>query len=297
MDLQNALAPAHVRPRDNHPPVEAARPQQRRVEHVGAVGGGHQNDALIGVEAVHLDEQLIQRLLALVVPASQAGAAVAAHGVDLVDEDDAGRALLALLEQVADAAGADADEHLHEVGARNREERNVRLARNRAGQQGLARARRADQQNSLGNPPAQLLKLLRLAEELDNLLQLFLGLLDARDVLEGHFLLLVRQQPGAALAEAERLVPAGLHLPHHENPEGDDQDERRDLPDHGPEIQRRRVFQVDLHVLRRQLVIDSRIILGDHRAELLARGAPFDLLSGNRDFLNVALVDLGHESR
>ena len=160
---------------------------------------------------------------------------------------------------------------------RNREERNVRLARNRAGQQGLARARRADQQNSLGNPPAQLLKLLRLAEELDNLLQLFLGLLDARDVLEGHFLLLVRQQPGAALAEAERLVSAGLHLPHHENPESDDQDERRDLPDHGPEIQRRRVFQVDLHVLRRQLVIDSRIILGDHRAELLASGAPFDL--------------------
>ena len=55
------------------------------------------------LEAVHLDEQLVERLLALVVTAAEAGAAVAADGVDLVDEDDAGRVLLALLEQVADA--------------------------------------------------------------------------------------------------------------------------------------------------------------------------------------------------
>ena len=55
------------------------------------------------LEAVHLDEQLVQRLLALVVAAAEAGAAVTADGVDLVDEDDAGRVLLALLEQVAHA--------------------------------------------------------------------------------------------------------------------------------------------------------------------------------------------------
>src|SRR5689334_24101575 len=52
-----------------------------------------------------------------------------AHGVDLVDEDDAGRVLLALLEQVAHAARADAHEHLDEVGARDREERHARFAR------------------------------------------------------------------------------------------------------------------------------------------------------------------------
>ena len=58
------------------------------------------------LEAVHLDEQLVQRLLALVVAAAEAGAAMAADGVNLVDEDDAGRVLLALLEQVAHAADA-----------------------------------------------------------------------------------------------------------------------------------------------------------------------------------------------
>ena len=37
--------------------------------------------------------------------------------VELVDEDDAGRHLARLLEQVAHPRGADADEHLDELGA------------------------------------------------------------------------------------------------------------------------------------------------------------------------------------
>ena len=57
----------------------------------------------VELEAVHLDEELIERLLALVVAAAETGAPVPADGVDLVDEDDARRALLALLEHVADA--------------------------------------------------------------------------------------------------------------------------------------------------------------------------------------------------
>ena len=96
--------------------VEAARTQQRRVEHVGTVGRGDDDHALAALETVHLDQQLVERLLALVVTAAQAGAAMAADRVDFVDEDDAGRVLLGLLEHVAHAAGADADEHLDEVG-------------------------------------------------------------------------------------------------------------------------------------------------------------------------------------
>jgi hypothetical protein len=73
----------------------------------------------LDVEAVHLDQELVEGLLPLVVPAAQAGAAVAADGVDLVDEDDGGRLGLGLLEEVAHAAGADAHEHLDEVRARH----------------------------------------------------------------------------------------------------------------------------------------------------------------------------------
>ena len=73
------------------------------IEDVRPVGRGDEDDAFVALEAVHLDEQLVQRLLALVVPAAEAGAAMTADGVDLVDEDDAGRVLLALFEQVAHA--------------------------------------------------------------------------------------------------------------------------------------------------------------------------------------------------
>src|SRR5207245_6666426 len=80
--------------------VETARTQQRRVEDVGTVGGRDQDDAAAGIEAVHLDQQLVQRLLALVVPAAETRASLATDGVDLVDEDDAGRVGLGLLEEV-----------------------------------------------------------------------------------------------------------------------------------------------------------------------------------------------------
>ena len=115
---EDGLAAEQVGPVDGDLPVEAARAQQRGVEDVGPVRGGDHDDAALDVEAVHLDEHLVERLLALVVAAAHAGAAVPADGVDLVDEDDRRGVLLGLLEQVADAAGADADEHLDEVRAR-----------------------------------------------------------------------------------------------------------------------------------------------------------------------------------
>ena len=59
--------------------VEAAGAQQRRVEDVGPVGGGDEDDVVLHLEAVHLDEQLVERLLALVVAAAETGAAVAAR--------------------------------------------------------------------------------------------------------------------------------------------------------------------------------------------------------------------------
>ena len=128
--------------------VEAARPQEGRVEDVGTVGGGDHDHVRVRVEAVHLDEDLVERLLALVVAAAEAGAALAADRVDLVDEDDARGVALGLVEQVADAAGADADEHLHELGAGDAEEGHAGLAGDGPGHERLAGSRRADQQHA-----------------------------------------------------------------------------------------------------------------------------------------------------
>ena len=70
-----------------------------------------------------------------------AGGARAADRVELVDEDDRGRRLLGLREQVTHARGADADDHLDELRGRHLEERHAGLAGDRAREQRLAGAR------------------------------------------------------------------------------------------------------------------------------------------------------------
>ena len=185
VDVEDRLAALEVGLVDHDLAVEAPGPQQRRVEDVGPVGGGDEDDAGAGVEPVHLDQQLVEGLLALVVAAAHAGAAVAADGVDLVDEHDGGRRLLGLLEQVADPAGADADEHLDEVGARDGEERHAGLAGHGPGEQGLAGARRAVEQHALGDAGADGLEAGGVLQELLDLLQLLDRLVAAGDVGEG----------------------------------------------------------------------------------------------------------------
>src|SRR5690606_11703316 len=159
---------------------------QRRVKHLGPVRCRQQHDALARIEAVEFGKELVQRLLLLVMAAAIAArtAASASQRIELVDEDDAGSGLARLLEQIPDPGSADADEHLDELGAGNGEERYPRLAGNRPREQGLAGARRADQKNALGDPCAEPAVLLLVLEEVDNLLELGLGLVDPRHVVE-----------------------------------------------------------------------------------------------------------------
>ncbi len=227
MNFENLLAPYHIRVGHNDLAIETARPQQRRIEHVGPVRCRNQNDPLIGLEAIHLDQQLIERLLALVIATAKPGAAVTAYGIDLIDEDDAGRVLLRLLEHVAHARSAHAHEHLDEIRARNGEEGNVGFARDCARQQRLAGSGRPHQQHAARNASAQPLEFSGIAQELDNLLQILLRLIDPSHVLERDAAVRFGQKFGPALAEPERLAARSLHLSGKENPHPDERDERK----------------------------------------------------------------------
>ena len=231
--MQNLLAAADIGQRHHHLAVETARAQQRRVEHVGAVGGGDHDHAGGAFEAVHFHQQLVQGLLALVVAAAQAGATLAADRVDFVDEDDAGRMFLGLLEHVAHPRRAHADEHLDEVGAGNAEERHFGLAGNRPRQQRLAGAGVAHHQHAARNAPAQLLELARVAQELDQFGDFFLGLVATGDIGKGHGVGGLIQHARLALAEGERAaLAAALHLAHEEYPDADQQQHREPGNEH-----------------------------------------------------------------
>src|SRR6185436_11849480 len=249
---QDAVAALHIGPGNDDAAVEAAGAQQRRIEDVGPVGGGDQDHAVVGLEAVHLDQQLVESLLTLVVPAAQAGPAVAADGVDLVDEDDAGGVLLALVEEVTDPAGADAHEHLDEVRARDGEEGDAGLAGDGPRQQRLAGAGGAHHEDALGDAAAQAGELLRVLEEGDDLLDLVLGLLDAGHVGEGDLALVLGQQLGLRLAEAHRLAAAHLELAH-------EHQEQHHQHDHGKPGDQHLLPEAAL-VLLDDLVLDAGLV-------------------------------------
>ena len=184
MHFEDGVTPCSVGPVDDDLPVEPAGTEQGRIENVWPVGRSDEDNVVLQLEAVHLDEQLVERLLALVMAAAQARAPVAPDGVDLIHEHDAWGRLLGLLEEVADPRGADPNEHLDEVRPGDAEERHARLARDGPGQQGLAGSRGSVQQNSLGNAGPERLELLRVLEELLDLLELCNSLCGARDVTE-----------------------------------------------------------------------------------------------------------------
>ena len=166
--------------------------------------------------------------------AADTGAAVAADGVDLVDEDDRGRLVDRLAEQVAHPTGADPDEHLDEVRARQAEERDARFAGHGPGEQRLARARWADEQDALGDAGAQAGEALRVPQVLDHLTQLGDGLIGPGDVRERDVAGPVAGR-GAGPTEGQRLA-AALHVEDEPHEHADDQ-ERGQQPEHdvGPE--------------------------------------------------------------
>src|SRR5258708_33696611 len=147
---------------------------------------------------------------------AETSATLAADGVDLVDEDDARGIALGLIEQVAHAASADADEHLDKFGAGNAEEWHTRFAGYGPAQQRLACAWRSDEQHTLGNAGAQGGELFGIFQELHDFLKLLLGFFDTGHVLESNRGLVAHEHSRAALAKADGLVIRALGLAHHE---------------------------------------------------------------------------------
>src|SRR5947208_9619507 len=160
MYTQDFFAASNIWQGNHNAAVEAPRTQQCRFEHVRPVGGSDQDYAFVGFKAVHLNQQLVEGLFTLIVSAAETSAAVAAYSVNLINKDDARGILLALLKQVANAACADADKHLYEVGTGDAEEGHIGFTGYGARQQGLAGSRMSYQQDAFRDTPAKLLEFL-----------------------------------------------------------------------------------------------------------------------------------------
>ncbi len=153
-------------------------------------------------------------------PAAQTGTSVPAYGIYLIYEYYAGGILLGLLEQIPHPGGADAYEHLHEVGTAYAEERHPGFSGNGLGQKRLTCSWRTHKQNALGYPGAQFQKSPGLFQKLHDLLQFRLFLILACHVVESDLLGLIGGHSGLALAERHHtLIAAALGLLHDKIPE------------------------------------------------------------------------------
>jgi hypothetical protein len=186
-----------------------------------------------------------------------------AKRVELVDEHDAGRLHLGLGEQIAHACGAHADEHLDELRSAKAEEGHLRFAGNGFREQGLARARRADEQDSLRDAAADVRVFLRMLEKLDDLHQLFFGFVDAGDIAETHLHIVFGVDLRFAARERHDATLGATHLPEKEAPERDEQQQGNDP---AQELRQPAVHQL-------AAVLDAALLeLGDERGILDARG-------------------------
>src|SRR5947207_2006469 len=107
MDVEDFLAVFAIRQVDSDAAVKTPWAQKRRIEHVWAVGRSHHDDFFVGLETVHLDEDLVECLLTFVVAATDAGTTHAADRVYFVDEDYRGSIFLGSLEKIAHTARTD----------------------------------------------------------------------------------------------------------------------------------------------------------------------------------------------
>ncbi len=215
MNFEDFLSSLDVWNVDVNLSVESSGAHKSGIENIRAVGRRHNDNRTACLEAVHLDEKLVEGLFSFVVAAAQTRAALTAHCVDFIDEDNARHILLRLLEQVSHARRAYAYEHFHEVRTAYREERHVCLARNRLCKKRFARARRSDEKNAARNARAHIRIFFWMFEKIHDFLQFLLFFLCARNVAESDFY--VAHLIGFCLAEIERLSLHACALSQHDH--------------------------------------------------------------------------------
>src|SRR4030095_4295229 len=198
---------------------------------------------------------------------------------------------------------ADADEHLDELRATEAEERHFGLAGDRTREERLAGARRSDEQDSLGDAAAEHGVLPPVPQELDDLLQLLLGLVYTSDVGKAHFdvvfgkdtMTASRKRHHAAFGAAD---PSREERPHRKDEQQQEQphqqlgypaaDEFTGVPHTGGVqlLEQLRIF--DACGTERGAAVDLALVLADDR--LLADSDLGDLTSANGP-LEIAIRD------
>ena len=167
--------------------VKTSSTEQGSIQNVSTVGGCHDDDTAVSAKSIHLRQELVEGAFTFVVTTHCCSLATSTtDGINLVDEDDARRFCLCLLEEVAHTAGTHTHEHFHKLRTRQGEERHTSLACYSFGKQRLTCSRRTYKKSSLRDLTTQIGVFLRCFQEIDNLLHLLLGTCLSCHILKGY---------------------------------------------------------------------------------------------------------------
>ena len=154
---------------------------------------------------------MVEGLFPLVVAATHASTALAAYGIDLIDENQTGAVLLGPFEQIAHPAGAHPHKHFHKLRTGEGEEGHTSFTGNRFGQEGFAGARRAHQQHAFGDLGAHGGEAFRGFQEGHHFLEVLLGLLNPGHIVKFDAGFGFHGKAGLGFAELHRLARASGH--------------------------------------------------------------------------------------
>ncbi len=113
--LQRLNTPLQIRLIHHNPAVKTSRTQKRLIQHLRTVRRRQHDQSLGWLKSIHLREQLVQRLLTLIISSAKAGITALRHRVDLIDENNTRRVLFRFVKQVTHTGRTNADEHLYKV--------------------------------------------------------------------------------------------------------------------------------------------------------------------------------------
>jgi hypothetical protein len=135
VNLEDAETTIQVRSRHHDASVETTWSHERWIEYVWTVGSRDEDNALVALETIHLNEELVERLLTLIVTTTHASTTVTTYGIDLIDEDDTRSVLLTLNEEVTNSGRSHSHEHLNKVRTGDAKERHTGFTSDSFGQE------------------------------------------------------------------------------------------------------------------------------------------------------------------
>ena len=213
VDLQDLAPGMLVGDADGDLAVETAGPPQGRIDAVWTVGRRHHDHVAAALEAVHQGEKLRDdALFDLAFDAFALGR----ERVDLVEEDDAGRALARVVENLAQLGFALAVEFLNDLRSADVDERGVGLMRHGAREQRLAAAGQPMQQDAFRRRHAETLENLGMGErQLDHFANLRDFALHAAEIVIGDDVLGLGRRLARRAAAGAFDREQGVGMDHH----------------------------------------------------------------------------------